>query len=348
MIQDIPIDLIKGQQNNRSVFTGISDLADSIMAHGLLQPITVKPDPAGDGYILLAGERRYRAHVHANLKTIAADIRQVSSSEGYLITLLENDNRQATNDIDKAVGYDRAINEFSMTKQELSKAIGKRLDYIDRRLALLHLRSDLQKLVADRQLPITYAGAMVELDHDRQLIASKALNENPAPTIAWFARICGALLDQQNQIGFDFGMFGAPEDALPEALQVSLPDDPSDYRPSFNGAAMLDDLARQVDQWTIARDGWRELGKTNKVDQCQTIIDMLDAMARAMPAAMPATSPADRIWRLLADNGPMTTREIYQYGNIDRAQWHAIRAQLSDRISEARAGRGYRYTAITQ
>jgi ParB/RepB/Spo0J family partition protein len=346
MIEHIPIELIKAQQNNRSVFTGISDLADSIMAHGLLQPITVKPDPAGNGYILLAGERRYRAHVHAGLKTIAADIRQVSSSEGYLITLLENDNRQDTNDVDKAAGYHKAIHDHGMTKQELSKAIGKRLDYIDRRLALLHLREDLQKLVADRQLPITYANAMTDLDHDRQLIASKALNENPAPTISWFARICGELLDQQNQIGFDFGMFGAPDDPLPDDLIVSLPDDPSNYRPSFNGAAMLDDLARQIDQWTIARDSWRELGKVNKVTQCQTIIDMLDAMARALPAAMPADNPADRIWRLLADNGPMTTRQIYQYGNIDRAQWLTIRAQLSDRISEAKAGRGYRYTAI--
>lgn len=349
MIQEIALGLIYAKQNNRQSFTGIDDLASSILEHGLIQPITVRPDGNGR-YIILAGERRYRAHQHAGLETIEAIVKDdISSSQSYLITLLENDNRQETNDIEKALGYSRAIDTLGLEPADLARAIGKRIDYIDRRLALLELRPDIQKLVADGQLLISYALAMAGLDHDRQLIAMKALNDNPAPTLAWFRTIAGELLDQQTQLGLDFGLFGdGSEIAELEPVTITMPSDPADYRPSFDPSHMASSVANELERWQTAMAGWQHLGKIAKCDQCQAIIIVLEAMARALPAMASSDNPADRVWRLLLERGPMTTRSIYQFANIARAQWLTIKSNLlaDGRILESSSGRGYRYTAI--
>jgi len=344
MIEHVALSRIRAKQNNRESFADIDSLAASIAQYGLMSPITI--EPANDGnYTIIAGERRYRAHVMLGLETIKADIVEKSPAESYLMTLLENDNRQQTNDIEKAKGYHKAICDHGLTMADLAIAVGRRQDYIERRLSLLRLRPDVQKMVSDGTLPITYANCMVDLDNNRQLLAIKALNDNPTPTVTWYRKITGELLDQQNQQSFDFGLFGNGDDMrLPDELKVILPDDPAGYRPRLDPANMIGSLELEISKWAIARDGWRELGKDSKAGQCQAIIDILGAIMATLPAAMPAESDSERIRRLILDHGSMTTREIYQFGNIARAQWQTIKAEIGAALIETPAGRGYRYS----
>lgn len=351
---DIKLELIDTRQNNRQKFTGIDDLALSIAKHGLIQPITVKP--ANDGrYTLLAGERRYMAHLWLqsnghNVNTISANVLDVTDNESYLITLLENDNRVQTNDIEQGVGYHRAMTDYGMSMANLARAIGKRKDYIERRISLLSLRDDIQKLVADGQLSIGYAVAMIELDHNRQFIALTALRDYPngSPSLTWFRNVTAELLTQQGQMSMSFGLFGDGSDmVIPSIAKVTLPDNPKHYRPSFNPLNMTDDIKQQLDHWRQNMDQWNNLGKPNMVDQCETVVTMLEAMLSAMPAIVASDNPADRIYRVLLERGSMTTRQVYQYCNIDKTQWGSIKFSLltSGRIVETKAGRGYRYNA---
>lgn len=341
---EISTDLIDAEQNNREDFSHVPGLAESIKARGQDQPITVVRK-AGGRYLLIAGESRTRACRLLGIPVKAIVREDLSRRDGYMLTLAENDARKETNDLEKALGYRRAIDDHGYTVADIAQHTGKRPDYIERRLNLLTLREDVQKLVKDGQLSIGYANLMVGLDVNRQLIAMRQFRENPSPTVRWFASVCGDLLAQQQQQGlFGWGYGEGVAEQVP--AKVVLPPDPARYRPSFSSGNMRQSVADELGKWEEAGAGWAKLGKDNKTESCRAICQVLACWLESLPDVPEVDQAAEKLAGLLAERGTMTTREVLQYANMDAAEAGPVLERMSQagRITKEKAGRGWRYS----
>lgn len=165
----VAVDEIVPRNNDREVFDqqGIEELAESIAAVGLVQPIRVRPREEG-GYELIAGERRWRAHLHLGRRTIDAVVTDASDRAAKDAMLAENMARRALNPIEEAKAYRERIDEFGETIEEVARVAGRQPAHIRWRLGLLDLAPDIIEQVASGNLRHTFAEAMVGLDANRQ------------------------------------------------------------------------------------------------------------------------------------------------------------------------------------
>ena len=124
----------------RKVFDGekIEVLSSSIKNYGVLQPIVVKPDDSGK-YMIIAGERRYRASKKAKLKEMPAVIKDIPMKDLMEIALIENLQREDLNAIEEALAYKSLIDHYNVTQEEISEAVGKSRPHITNTLRLLNL-----------------------------------------------------------------------------------------------------------------------------------------------------------------------------------------------------------------
>lgn len=179
-IINLPIAQIKpNPYQPRIVFDdeAIRSLSDSILRHGLNQPIVVRRKE--DHYELIAGERRLRACQLADLTTVPAIIKNVTDKESIQIALIENLERRDLNAIEVAKGYLRLIKEFEMTHQNLSEIFSKNRSTITNTLRLLTLPANIQKAVALGQITEGHARAILGLDSEEKMQASfEAILEN--------------------------------------------------------------------------------------------------------------------------------------------------------------------------
>ena len=129
----------------------LQDLADSIQKHGVIQPILVRPLPAG-GYQIVAGERRWRAARIAGLEKVPAVVRDMSDAETMEIALIENLQREDLNPIEEAEGYRVLMEEFGMTQDEVAGRLGKSRPFIANAVRLLGLPEELQNEVRSGRL----------------------------------------------------------------------------------------------------------------------------------------------------------------------------------------------------
>jgi len=141
--------------------TAIAELADSIAARGLLQPIIVRHVPDGQGYQLVAGERRWRAAQRAGLHQIPALIRELDDAATYEIALVENIQRQDLNAIEEAGAYRRLIQDFGHSQEELARLVGKSRSHVANLMRLLDLPDAVQALVGDGSLAMGHARALI-------------------------------------------------------------------------------------------------------------------------------------------------------------------------------------------
>lgn len=144
----------------------LEQLAASIKAQGLLQPVVVRP--AGDGYELIAGERRWRAAGLAGLTHIPAVLRQVDDRTTAALALVENLQREDLNALEKAQGIKRLIEEFGLTHQQAGEAVGHSRTHVSNLLRLLELAPAVQRLVETGQLDMGHARALLPLPRARQ------------------------------------------------------------------------------------------------------------------------------------------------------------------------------------
>lgn len=128
----------------------LKELADSIKEHGVVQPIIVSPDTDddSDSYLLVAGERRWRAAREAEIDSIPAVIKNVEKHTMVQVALIENLQREDLNPIEEALAYQRLINDFSLTQEELSKSIGKSRSTVANTIRLLSLPEEVQTALA--------------------------------------------------------------------------------------------------------------------------------------------------------------------------------------------------------
>lgn len=146
----ISINLIKNNENQpRRAFDNekIAELAESIRHHGIVQPIILRKDK--ENYIIVAGERRWRAAKLLALKEVPAVVMDLTDKQVLEISLIENIQRENLNPIEEAIAYKQLLTEFSLTQEELSKRIGKSRVSITNTMRLMNLNEDVQQYIID-------------------------------------------------------------------------------------------------------------------------------------------------------------------------------------------------------
>ncbi len=157
----------------------LSELADSIRAKGLVQPIVCRPDKQRGGFEIVAGERRWRAAQRAYLHNVPAIVRDLSDQETLEFALIENVQRADLNPIEEALGYTELIEKHAYTHEGLSEVVGKSRSHVGNTLRLLKLPADVQALVREGKLSAGAARAIIGHKHADVLaeeIVSRGLN----------------------------------------------------------------------------------------------------------------------------------------------------------------------------
>jgi len=148
-----------GQPRRRFEEAALDELATSIAARGVLQPIVVRPH--GKDYQIVAGERRWRAAQRARLHEVPVIVREFSDTETLEVALIENIQRQDLNAIEEADGYRRLIGEFGHTQEELGRLVHKSRSHVANLLRLLDLPKPVQDRLVDGSLSMGHARALI-------------------------------------------------------------------------------------------------------------------------------------------------------------------------------------------
>ncbi|MEK7708700.1 MAG: ParB/RepB/Spo0J family partition protein [Pseudomonadota bacterium] len=146
----------------------LAELAESIKAQGVMQPILVRPVNA-DRYEIIAGERRWRAAQLAGLTEVPALIREVSDESALAMSLIENIQRENLNPLEEAMGIQRLINEFGMTHQTAGEALGNSRSTISNLLRLLNLSAPVQELMMQGKIDMGHGRALLSLAPGQQI-----------------------------------------------------------------------------------------------------------------------------------------------------------------------------------
>jgi len=177
-LQEISIDAISpNPYQARTVWDQqeLADLAESIKANGVIQPIIVRP--AASGFELIAGERRFRAARLASLTTIPALVRRATDQQLLELALIENIHRTDLNSIERAKAYQNYLNTFSLTQAEAAQRLGEDRSVIANYLRLLDLPDEIKQMLVHRQLNMGHARAILALPTDelRRKLANRAM-----------------------------------------------------------------------------------------------------------------------------------------------------------------------------
>ncbi|WP_415405129.1 ParB/RepB/Spo0J family partition protein [Tateyamaria sp. SN3-11] len=173
--QQIPIEKIRpnpDQPRKRFDAAPLDDLVASIKEKGVLQPLIVRP--AGDGYEIVAGERRWRAAQQAQLHSLPVIIRDFTDTEVLEVAIIENIQRADLNSIEEAAGYKQLMDRFGHTQEKLAEALGKSRSHIANLLRLLQLPDVVQAFVVDGSLSAGHARALITAD-DPESLAKKVI-----------------------------------------------------------------------------------------------------------------------------------------------------------------------------
>ena len=186
----VPIDLLsRGKYQPRVDMReeSLAELADSIKAQGVVQPIVVRPvgsvrpgEP--QRYEIVAGERRWRAAQMAGLHEIPAVLRHIDDEHAVALALIENIQREDLNPLEEALALSRLITEFELTHQQAAEAVGRSRAAVSNLLRLLELPQAIRPLIEKRELEMGHARALLGLTNPRQqaevgsLVAKKGLS----------------------------------------------------------------------------------------------------------------------------------------------------------------------------
>lgn len=169
-LRQLPIDLIqRGKYQPRRDMhpEALEELAESIKAQGIMQPIVVRPINR-DKYEIIAGERRWRAAQLAGLDTIPALIREVADEAAVAMALIENIQREDLNAMEEAMALSRLQHEFDLTHQQVAEAVGKSRTAVTNLLRLMNLREDVQRMLEHGDIDMGHAKALLGLPLEQQ------------------------------------------------------------------------------------------------------------------------------------------------------------------------------------
>ena len=180
-LYDLPLDQVFPDPNQpRKNFTAesLQELSDSIKRYGLVQPIVVR-EIQTEKYLIIAGERRWRASRIADLKIIPAIIKSDNGEDDAAIALVENIQRESLNPIELAEAFLKLSNDHSLSHDEIAKIVGKSRAAVTNTLRLLNLSADVKKYLTDEKLEMGHARSLLSLSPEQQvLFAKKIISEN--------------------------------------------------------------------------------------------------------------------------------------------------------------------------
>lgn len=149
----------------------LAELEASLRANGLLQPIVVRPRQGGDGYELIAGERRLRAATKIGWDDIPAVVKEIDDQMLLTLALVENLQRSNLNPIEEALGYQRLISDFTLTQQQVAEVVGKDRTTVANILRLLALPESVRRILQQGHITLGHARALLAVADERQLKA---------------------------------------------------------------------------------------------------------------------------------------------------------------------------------
>ena len=177
------------QPRKRFDEAALAELAASIQENGLLQPIAVRPKPLGAGYLIIAGERRWRAARLAGLDEVPALIKDVTDEQAAALALIENLQREDLDPIEVAEGCRQLIEKYGLTQETAAKRLGKSRSAVTNSLRLLNLPDDVRAQVSDGSLSAGHAKALLGLPDDARIrqaageITARGLNVRQAEAL---------------------------------------------------------------------------------------------------------------------------------------------------------------------
>jgi len=147
----------------------LNELASSIIEHGVIQPVVLRKSDSGEGFELVAGERRWRAARKAGLKEIPSIIRTLTEEQNMLLSIIENMQREDLNPIEEAEAIHKMMTTFKLTQEEISKSLGKSRPYIANMVRLLKLPDEIRELISLEKLSAGHGRALLSVTGKRQL-----------------------------------------------------------------------------------------------------------------------------------------------------------------------------------
>jgi ParB family transcriptional regulator, chromosome partitioning protein len=155
--------LVPGKYQPRTQFNpqALNELAESIKRNGIMQPIIVRPTSGANRYEIIAGERRWRASKLAGLAQVPVIIREINDKQALELALVENVQRQDLSPLEEANGYQRLIEEFDYTQEELASVVGKSRSHVTNLLRLLSLPDDVKDMLDKGELTMGHARALL-------------------------------------------------------------------------------------------------------------------------------------------------------------------------------------------
>lgn len=163
-------DIEPNRQQPRKEFNeeALTELADSISKHGILQPLLVRPLPDG-GYQLVAGERRWRACRMAGVSEVPVVIKELTNSQVMELALIENLQREDLSIVEEAEGYKMLMDNYNFTQDEISKSVGKSRPSITNALRVLKLPKEILSLLKENKITAGHARALLSFDNEEDM-----------------------------------------------------------------------------------------------------------------------------------------------------------------------------------
>ena len=163
-------DIEPNRQQPRKEFNeeALTELADSISKHGILQPLLVRPLPDG-GYQLVAGERRWRACRMAGVSEVPVVIKELTNSQVMELALIENIQREDLSIVEEAEGYKMLMDNYNFTQDEISKSVGKSRPSITNALRILKLPKEILSLLKENKITAGHARALLSFDNEEDM-----------------------------------------------------------------------------------------------------------------------------------------------------------------------------------
>ncbi|MDX2274276.1 MAG: ParB/RepB/Spo0J family partition protein [Hyphomonadaceae bacterium] len=250
----LPIDLVQrnpSQPRRHFSENELNELSESIKAHGVLQPILVRPIADGK-YEIVAGERRWRAAQRAGLHHIPAVVRDLDEVEVLEIAIIENVQRTDLNPIEEAQGYSALIERFGRTQQDIAEQVGKSRPHIANMLRLLTLPEELQEMVRDGRLTAGHARAILTAPDPRALAAraiSEGLNVREIERLAQQAkdeRHGPRVGSVETKSADTRALEGSLSEALGLAVTINDKNGAGELKISYRTLEQLDDICRRL------------------------------------------------------------------------------------------------------
>ena len=178
-ILDLDIKMVQANKEQPRKFfdeSKLIELSESLKEHGIIQPLIVRK--IGDRYSIIAGERRYRAAKLAGFKKIPAIIMDISDAKLLQVSLIENIQREDLNPIEQAFAYEKLLNEYNLTQEELSSKIGKSRSSISNSMRLLNLDERVKDFIIQGVISEGHGKVLLSLDREKQYeVAQKIIDD---------------------------------------------------------------------------------------------------------------------------------------------------------------------------